>query len=676
MERASTTRDGTPSAIRRSVRACLTCRKTKNRCSGECPCERCSRLGKDCQFDRPDPTDGNSSRMQEEVDTLRAALARTVAALRERGHLPSDFSAFDSENGRHVSFADPSPSDTGAIRVSEGVEHSRKRSRGDSSASPRTGPDAAGSASPHSSLPYRAPDYPLKPYRFQLFESRAVSPVDDGLDLPNTAMQTEFEAVHSNAFSDRSNSRTLREPAPPPAFRNVIELQIISASEAEQLFAFYTTYCHPFFPILDLQTDTFESLSRGFPWTLNSCLFVACRAQVGSNPPTPLLERLMDEAQGIARASLFSITTQTADIQAMAILAAFSINAVLPASHAMSMGVEFQLHVALSTLSRNSRHFSPEDELGLAHGARTWLHLIVLQHSSGRGKGKSLRVVDNDSICRERLLGLTHHPSSNAFDVGLAAQVELITLQAHADASLAMLNSLRDFSTQGAGIIKGYCKDIQKLHIAWDLELNGRASDPVTPFVSRCMARTFKQAELEVIVGGIRGRSIRRALTDLTFRDLVVQARSLAMENLELLSGTGDSLYCMTHSMVLEASFCALLILKVTKVLPGGIELEKMIREIRSLSEMLQKTPGGEIFSRIVGSALSQAVPSVEAQDSTTSGAAPPIGLQELLIATQAPSMPNWLTVDNLNFDLDWPQIVPESQDFGWASGAPPNFNF
>lgn len=46
----------------------------------------------------------------------------------------------------------------------------------------------------------------------------------------------------------------------------------------------------------------------------------------------------MDEAQGIAQASLFAITTQTADIQAMAILAAFSINATLPASHAMSMG--------------------------------------------------------------------------------------------------------------------------------------------------------------------------------------------------------------------------------------------------------------------------------------------------------------------------------------------------
>jgi hypothetical protein len=137
------------------------------------------------------------------------------------------------------------------------------------------------------------------------------------------------------------------------------------------------------------------------------------------------------------------------------------------------------------------------------------------------------------------------------------------------------------------------------------------------------MARTFKQAELEVIVGGIRGRSIRQALTDLTFRDLVLQARTLALDNLELLSSSGDALLsCMTHSMVLEASFCALLVLKVTKVLPEGVELERVVREIRSLSEVscrwrrfevkelklnllfyqtLLNTPGGEVFSRIVG---------------------------------------------------------------------------
>lgn len=76
-----------------------------------------------------------------------------------------------------------------------------------------------------------------EPYRFQLFESRAVSPVDDGLDLPNTAMQNEFEAVHSTeALSDTTGTRARREPAPPPAFRNVVELQILSETEAEQLF--------------------------------------------------------------------------------------------------------------------------------------------------------------------------------------------------------------------------------------------------------------------------------------------------------------------------------------------------------------------------------------------------------------------------------------------------------
>lgn len=135
----------------------------------------------------------------------------------------------------------------------------------------------------------------------------------------------------------------------------------------------YTTNCHPFFPILDLQSDTFDSLSRNFPWTLNSCLFVACtsrsssrlieadalfagRAQVGDNPPTGLLERLMDEAQGIAQASLFAITTQTADIQAMAILAAFSINAVLPAAHAMSMGSASFLSLVTSSAELITLH--------------------------------------------------------------------------------------------------------------------------------------------------------------------------------------------------------------------------------------------------------------------------------------------------------------------------------
>lgn len=164
-------------------------RKTKNRCSGDEPqCERCTRLRRPCEYDRPDPVNGPSARLQEEVDSLRAALLHTVAALRERGHLPSDYSAL--EQARHVSFAESLSSNAGADASQRG-DQSRKRSRGDSSASPSAG--VGNSASPLSSLQYRAPAHPLSAYLSELLSSRVI-PTD-----PRSVIQSRTASSSTKA---------------------------------------------------------------------------------------------------------------------------------------------------------------------------------------------------------------------------------------------------------------------------------------------------------------------------------------------------------------------------------------------------------------------------------------------------------------------------------------------
>jgi hypothetical protein len=83
-------------------------------------------------------------------------------------------------------------------------------------------------------------------------------------------------------------------------------------------------------------------------------LAVAAKIRAGTSPPSQTYYRCLEEAQGIARSTLFGPVVRKEAVMAVLILAAWSQNGWLPSGHALRMGLDMQLHKALEKLADGS----------------------------------------------------------------------------------------------------------------------------------------------------------------------------------------------------------------------------------------------------------------------------------------------------------------------------------
>lgn len=73
--------------------------------------------------------------------------------------------------------------------------------------------------------------------------------------------------------------------------------------------------CHLFIPIFDVSYDSYEGLKERSPWTFDAILAVAGKIKSGNNPPAPSFYKALEEAQGIARSSLFGPVVRKEAVQ-------------------------------------------------------------------------------------------------------------------------------------------------------------------------------------------------------------------------------------------------------------------------------------------------------------------------------------------------------------------------
>jgi hypothetical protein len=104
-------------------------------------------------------------------------------------------------------------------------------------------------------------------------------------------------------------------------------------------------------------------------------LAVAAKIRAGTNPPTQTYYRCLEEAQGIARSTLFGPVVRKEAVMAVLILAAWSQNGWLPSGHALRMGLDMHLHKALDkladgthTVTGKTRTEAEERDLGELEG--------------------------------------------------------------------------------------------------------------------------------------------------------------------------------------------------------------------------------------------------------------------------------------------------------------------
>jgi len=114
------------------------------------------------------------------------------------------------------------------------------------------------------------------------------------------------------------------------------------------------------------------------PWTFDAILAVAGKIRSGNGPLSPTFYKCLEEAQGIARSTLFGPVVRKEAVQGitlfsspllvatrltgMLLLAAWSAHGWLPSGHAMRMALDLGLHRALEKLADNNGKQRPEEE--------------------------------------------------------------------------------------------------------------------------------------------------------------------------------------------------------------------------------------------------------------------------------------------------------------------------
>lgn len=185
--------------------------------------------------------------------------------------------------------------------------------------------------------------------------------------------------VLQNRLTIRKRKRA--EPTPRNAFPDVVTKGLVTEAEARELWDTFFSGCHYFVPCFDRTYDTYDTFVQRTPWSFNGLLAVAAKIRAGQGPLGQTFHRCLEEAQGIARSTLFGPVVRKEGVMACLILASWAQEGWLPCGHALRMGLDLHLHKALDTLHEpTAAPRSDADERNLVVSARIWLTVYLHDH--------------------------------------------------------------------------------------------------------------------------------------------------------------------------------------------------------------------------------------------------------------------------------------------------------
>ncbi|GBE81182.1 hypothetical protein SCP_0309090 [Sparassis crispa] len=580
---------------KRGARACTACRKGKNRCEGEAPCRRCQLSGTLCVFEKPEkknvqPMSGPSierlSRlegqylvMQSQMIGMQSSLDRILSAIQTQNQATQAIVQSVYANG-----GGPPP----APPIRNGVDmYSSSGPAESSSRSGRAFPPLPGFAPP----PHKYATYGIVP-------STAPSSDDESEDtLPRSTLNAPIEALQglANAAAEaaaapstsppRVKKRKRAEPTPRNAFPHVVEKGLVSDTEARELYHIFFSGCHFFIPVFDPSYDTYEALMERTPWTFDAILAIASKIRSGTGPLSPTFYKCLEEAQGIARSTLFGPVVRKEAVQGMLLLAAWSTNGWLPSGHAMRMALDLGLHRALEKLAdEGSKKRTEEEERNLVVSARIWLCLYWFDHQMSLGTGRPIVLRDESSIKHCRIL--LSHPMASPTDVRLISQVELIMQKTQIYETLSPLNGQVNHNTLAF---------IRRANIALDKwwsdcdDLHRQTMDEEA-LPRKILAGELHYAKLWLVCVALRGVSWDKMPFEQ--RELAFQAKDAASNCLSNLLNSPTyraALRYAVHDSLVTAAFSGLFLLKMANLFPAELDLGAISVQVEQLAQLLSE---------------------------------------------------------------------------------------
>ncbi|KAF8738065.1 hypothetical protein AX14_012041 [Amanita brunnescens Koide BX004] len=579
---------------KRGARACTACRKGKNRCEGEPPCRRCQLSGTPCIFEKPE---------KKNVQIMSNASVERLSRL-EGQYLvmQSQMIGMQSSLDRILSALQAQPTHPGLpqqpVLYATSVGQSDYRDISPYSATTRNG-NGPGSSTGRSfpPLPGFAPP-PHKYATYGIVTSTAPSSEDESDDtLPRSTLNAPIEALQglANAAAEaaaapsneppRVKKRKKAEPIPRNAFPHVVEKGLVSDSEARELFNIFFSGCHLFIPLFDPAYDTYESLMERSPWTFDAILAVAGKIRSGNGSLSPTFYKCLEEAQGIARSSLFGPVVRKEAVQGMLLLAAWSAHGWLPSGHAMRMALDLGLHRALEKLADdNGKQRSEEAERDLVVSARIWLCLYWFDHQMSLGTGRPIILRDENSIRHCRLL-LSHRMTSPT-DVRLIALIELVARKTQIYETLVPMKGQVNHDT--VAFIRRANLALEKWWADCD-DLHQRTVDQES-LLRKILAGELHYAKLWVVCVALRGVAWDKMPFEQ--RELAFQAKESASSCLDIFLNSPEyraALRYAVHDSLVTAAFSGLFLLKMASLFPTELDLGAITSQVEQLAQLLSE---------------------------------------------------------------------------------------
>ncbi|KAG6874460.1 hypothetical protein C0995_010368 [Termitomyces sp. Mi166 len=331
--------------------------------------------------------------------------------------------------------------------------------------------------------------------------------------------------------------------------------------------------------------DTYESLMERTPWTFDAILAVAGKIRSGNGPLSQTFYKSLEEAQGIARSSLFGPVVRKEAVQGMLLLAAWSTNGWLPSGHAMRMALDLGLHRALEKLADESgKQRTPDEERDLVVSARIWLCLYWFDHQMSLGTGRPIVLRDENSIRHCRVL--LNHPMASPTDVRLIAQVELIAQKTQIYETLVPLggqvnHNTLSFIRRAMTALEKWWQDCDELH---------RQTMDQDALLRKILAGELQYAKLWVLCVTLRGVAWDKMNFDQ--RELAFQARDAASDCLSIFLTSPEyraALRYAVHDSLVTAAFSGLFLLKMASIFPDDVDLPAIIGQVEQLAQLLSE---------------------------------------------------------------------------------------
>ncbi|TXT04932.1 hypothetical protein VHUM_04015 [Vanrija humicola] len=380
----------------------------------------------------------------------------------------------------------------------------------------------------------------------------------------------------------RVKKQTKPDPTPRNPFPDVVTKGLVSETEARELWDIFFSGCHYFVPLWDKKYDTYETFIERTPFSTNGLLAVAAKIRAGNGPLGQTFHRCLEEAQGIARSTLFGPIVRKEAVLAMLILSVWSQYSWLPCGHALRMGLDMNLHRALDKLVDSDEQRSETEERDLVVSARIWLNCYLHEQLSSLGTGKPILLRDDSSVRAARVL-LTH-PMVSETDASLVARVELVGLRVRILDHLTPLHGKVDSDT--IMFVRTVFGQMQDWYQEW-YSIHRTRYDEDSVLV-RLLEADLVYAQLWTVCVALRGCQWDKLSDDQ--RELAFEAKDAALRCVQVFlhsKNLRSHLKYATHDQLATVAFAAVFLLKIAMLYPTAISLPTLSNQVSEIAHVL-----------------------------------------------------------------------------------------